>query len=60
MENAVAASMKDEIGNFECFIDPKQNILSTGVLQVSCKIVPRGILKEINVTLGFDNPALKA
>ncbi len=52
--------MKDEIGNFECFIDPKQNILSTGVLNVSCKIVPRGILKEINVTLGFDNPALKA
>ena len=60
MENAVAASMKDEISNFECFINPKQNILSTGFLQVNCKITPKSILKEINVTLGFDNPALKA
>ena len=60
MENAVAANMQEEISNFECFIDPKQNILSTGVMNVSCKIVPKGILKEINVTLGFDNPALKA
>ena len=28
-------------------------------MNVNCKIVPKGILKEINVTLGFDNPALK-
>lgn len=60
MENAVAASMQEEISNFECFIDPAQNILSAGFLAVGCKIVPKGILKEINVTLGFDNPALKA
>ncbi len=60
MENAVAAAMQEEISSFECFIDPKQNILSSGVMNVSCKIVPKGILKEINVTLGFDNPVLKA
>ena len=59
MENAVAANMQEEISDFECFIDPEQNILSTGVMNVNCKIVPKGILKEINVTLGFDNPALK-
>lgn len=60
MENAVASSMQEEISDFECFIDPEQNVLSTGFLHVKCKIVPKGILKEINVTLGFDNPALKA
>lgn len=60
MENAVAASMQNEISKFECFIDPKQNILSVGRMCVSCKIVPRGILRDITVTLGFDNPALKA
>lgn len=60
MENAVAANMQNEISSFNCYIDPKQNILSTGMMNVNCKIVPRGILKEINVTLGFNNPALKS
>lgn len=60
VENAVAANMQNEISNFKCFVDPAQNILSSGKLAISCKIVPKGILKKINVTLGFDNPALKA
>lgn len=60
IENAVAASMQEEISGFECYIDPKQNILSTGRMKIICKITPKGTLKEIVVVLGFDNPALKS
>lgn len=59
IENAVASGMQNEISDFSAYINPAQNILSTNRMEVSCKIVPKGILKEINVTLGFDNPALK-
>ncbi len=58
IENAVANAMQEEISSFTAFIDPKQNILSSSRMDVSCKIVPKGILREINVILGFDNPSL--
>lgn len=59
IENAVAVAMNKEISSFSVFIDPAQNILSSSRMEVSCKIVPLGILREINVKLGFSNPALK-
>lgn len=59
LENAVAIALKDEISSFDVYISPDQNILSSSSMEVSCKIVPKGILREINVTLGFENPALK-
>lgn len=59
IENAVAATMSDEISDFRAYIDPKQNILSTSMLTISCKIVPKGVLRDIIVNLGFENPALK-
>lgn len=59
LENAVAIAMNGEISSFDAYINPDQNILSSSCMDVSCKIVPKGILREINVTLGFENPALK-
>lgn len=59
IENAIAASMGSQISSFSVEIDSKQNVLSTGSLQINCKIVPLATLKEINVLLAFDNPASK-
>lgn len=59
IENAVAATMSNEISSFDAYINPDQNILSTSCMEISCKIVPKGILRQINVTLGFSNPTLK-
>lgn len=59
VENAIAAGMQNEISDFDAHIDPKQNILSTSTMNISCAITPKGILRNINVTLGFTNPALK-
>ena len=59
IENAVAVTMQNEISSFDASISPDQNILSSSRMDVVCKIVPTGILREINVSLGFENPALK-
>ena len=59
IENAVGIAMAGEISRFEAYVDPSQNVLSSSRLDVSCKIVPKGITRSINVTLGFDNPSLK-
>lgn len=47
-----------EISSVSCFIDPAQNILSTNQLNVVLKIVPVGYATQIEISLGFDNPAL--
>lgn len=57
--NAVAVQMNGEISDFAAYINPAQNVLSTSRLEIVCKIVPKGTLREINVSLGFENPALK-
>ena len=46
-----------EISNVNCFIDPAQNILSTNQLNVVLKITPVGYATDIEISLGFDNPA---
>ncbi|MCM1170404.1 MAG: DUF2586 family protein [Bacteroides sp.] len=58
IENAIASLMTDQISSFSAYVDPEQNILSTSTLEIECSIVPMGVLKTINVTLGFTNPAL--
>lgn len=58
IENAIAASMGSQISKFTAYINPGQNILSTGKLNIDCKLVPLGVLREIQVNLAFDNPAL--
>jgi len=59
IENAVAIAMQNEISSFDTSINPDQNILSSSRMDVVCRIVPTGILREISVSLGFENPALK-
>jgi hypothetical protein len=46
-----------EISGVKCFIDPLQNILSTNILNVVLKILPVGYATEIEINLGFENPA---
>jgi hypothetical protein len=58
IENAVAVTMAGEISDFKAFIDPNQNILSTSRMDVVCRITPTGILRQIVVNLGFQNPAI--
>lgn len=59
LENAVAAQMQGEIVAFTCTIPRDQNILSTEAINVVCTIQPVGVVKTFNVTLAFENPALK-
>ena len=46
-----------EISAVNCFIDPAQNILSTNTLNVVLKVLPVGYATEIEISLGFTNPA---
>lgn len=55
---AVGTEMAGEISGFTAYIDPAQNVLATGRMDVTCKIVPLATLREINVNLSFNNPAL--
>lgn len=47
-----------EISAVSCFIDPNQNILSTNELNVVLKITPVGYATDIEISLGFENPAV--
>ncbi len=51
LERMVSAS---EISAFSVTIDPSQNVLSTGILNVQVKIVPLGAAETITVTIGFE------
>ncbi len=42
-----------ELSGFKIFINPVQNVLATSKLQVTIKIVPVGVLREIVVNLGL-------
>ncbi len=42
-----------EISGFKIYINPEQEVLTTSSLQVTIKIVPVGVLREIVVNLGF-------
>lgn len=57
--NAVNSLMtaEGEISGMTAYINPEQNILSTGKLVVNLSIVPVGYTKTIEVKLGFSNPA---
>lgn len=59
IENVIAQTMLAnlEISNVRAFIDPNQNILVTNKLVVDLFITPVGVIKEIEVNLGFENPA---
>lgn len=59
IDSAVGNQMKDEISSFASYIDPAQDILTTSIVDVDCTIRPKGVLRDIKVKLGFENPALK-
>lgn len=46
-------NMKDEVSGAKCFVDPDQDVVSTDKIEAKLKIVPHGMLKEIEVTIGF-------
>lgn len=58
IENAINSSMGNQISSFTAYVNPAQNILSTGKMEIDCKLVPLGILREIQVNLSFENPAV--
>ncbi|MEG1937107.1 MAG: DUF2586 family protein [Rikenellaceae bacterium] len=58
IENAISVVLNGEISSFDCFVDPNQNVLSSGALDVSGAIVPQGVLKSINFGLTLKNPAI--
>lgn len=62
IDNAVNAQMTagGELSSFASFVDVNQNVLSTGTIRVRCIAIPKGYSQQIEVTLGFNNPALSA
>ena len=52
----VNVQMANEISSFTAYINPAQNIISSGSMEINLTIVPTAILKEINVNLSFTNP----
>lgn len=60
IENAIGTAMvgESEIVSVEAYVDPLQNVLSTNKICIDIRIVPYGYAKQIEVTLGFTNPAL--
>ncbi len=62
IENAVNLQMtnNNEISGFTATIDAQQNVLSTNKVSIGLKIRPKFYSKEIDITLGFENPALSA
>jgi hypothetical protein len=57
IETAIGSEMAGEITSVDAYIDPVQNILSTDQINVELNIVPRGIARNIRVTLAYRNPA---
>lgn len=53
-----AMTANGEISGFTAFVDPAQNVLSTGEICMEARIVPVGYAKDILIKLGFSNPAL--
>ncbi len=60
IENAVNGDMlsAEEISSFSAYVNPAQNVLSTGKVTITGSIVPVGYAEEIVFNLGFSNPAL--
>lgn len=54
---AISTEMEGEISGFTAYINPKQDLITSGAFSVQAKIVPTALLKEINVDLSFTNPA---
>ena len=56
LTSAIETNMAEEVSGFTAYIDPAQNLITSGRLSVQAKVVPTALLKEINVDLSFENP----
>lgn len=59
VEDAINAQMTatEEITSVEAIVDVQQNVLATGKIMIQVKVVPRGMAREFEIEIGFDNPA---
>ena len=57
VESRIELQMAGEISGVKCLIDPTQNVLSTNSIAVGIKIRPLGYKSDIDILLGFENPA---
>jgi hypothetical protein len=53
--NGINTNMNNEISGFTAYINPNQDLITSGRLNVECRIVPTALLKEIKVDLSFNN-----
>jgi hypothetical protein len=62
IDNQVNSQMTatGEISAFRSFIDPDQNVISTNKVYITLRITPVGYATDIEISLGFENPALTA
>ena len=58
IEKAISTVMvaEGELSRIDCLIDPTQNILSTDLLNVEIKAIPKGYTSAIDINIGFSNP----
>lgn len=56
IEYTVRTAMAGELSGFDALIDPNQNILATGKLDVQESITPFGYMRKIDILLGLNNP----
>lgn len=58
IESAITARMvsRGEASGRQAFVDPEQNILANSELDVQLKVIPKGVLRQLNAELGFLNP----
>jgi hypothetical protein len=53
-DNALAQMARDgELSGFQTVIDPTQNVLSTGIVEVSIENVPVGVSRNFRVKIGY-------
>lgn len=60
LTNALNQNMLNvgEVSNVDVYVDPEQNVLANDKLTIVVRIVPVGYAKQIEVSLGFQNPSL--
>ncbi len=54
-QHLVAMEKAGELSGFVAYINPDQNVLASSSLEIVIKQIPVGVLRTINLTLGFTN-----
>ena len=45
--------VSSEVSGIKCFIDPEQNVIEQGGVNIVVTVIPEGYLDEIDIQLGF-------